>query len=64
MPKHYQDKAVFQFRVDSKVYEKLKAIAEKESRSLNSQVDYFVKKGLAQYEAEHGPIILPEEDQE
>lgn len=53
------DKAVTQVRVDSELYEKLKYIADDELRSINSQIEFFIKRGIEAYEKENGSIILP-----
>ncbi len=47
-------KTAFQIRIDEKAHRKLKAIAEKELRSLNAQIEYFVYRGIAEYEEAHG----------
>ena len=60
MPNKVPGKSVSQVRIDETAYRKMKAIAERENRSTNSQLEYFVKKCVAEYEAQHGPIILPE----
>ena len=60
MAKAYQDRISTQLRIDPNVYEKIKVIADEETRSVNSQMEYFIKKGVAQYELEHGPIVLDE----
>ena len=52
-----------QMRYDSVLYAKVKVIAEAEFRSVNAQIEYFIKQGVEVYEAEHGPIILSDEDQ-
>ena len=51
-----------QMRFDETLYEKTKVIAEAELRSVNAQVEYFMKLGIAAYEREHGPIDLPREE--
>ena len=51
-----------QMRYDEILYEKTKIIAENEFRSVNAQIEYFIKKGVEAYEAENGPISLPRED--
>ena len=51
-----------QMRFDETLYEKTKLIAEAELRSVNAQIEYFMKQGIAAYEREHGPITLPDED--
>lgn len=52
-------KVATQMRYDYELYEKTKIIAEAELRSLNAQIEYFMKKGIEAYEKEYGPIILP-----
>ena len=45
-----------QVRIDEALLKKVKVIARNESRNMNSQIEYFIKKGVDQYEAEHGNI--------
>lgn len=45
-----------QMRLDSGLHAKLKVIAARESRSLNAQVEYYVKQGIERYEREHGEV--------
>lgn len=54
-------KITTQMRYDQTLYEKTKIIAENELRSINAQIEYFMKKGVEAYEVEHGPILLPDE---
>lgn len=54
-------KVATQMRYDETLYEKTKIIAEKEFRSVNAQIEYFIKLGIDAYERDHGPIILPDE---
>lgn len=51
-----------QMRYDEILYEKAKIIAEKEFRSINAQIEYFIKKGVEAYEKENGIILLPEDE--
>lgn len=51
MPKKYVDKSVSQIRIDAQLFAKIKAIAQRESRSINSQIEHFLKLGVARYEA-------------
>lgn len=48
-----------QMRYDEILYEKTKIIAEDEMRTINAQIEYFMKKGIEAYEREHGTISLP-----
>ena len=43
----------------SESYEKIKALAEKEQRSLNNLIEYAMQKYVDEYELNNGPI-LPE----
>ena len=62
MPKAIPGRIATQVRLDEVAYKKMKIIAQRENRNANSQLDYFMKKGVEAYEAEHGPILLPSED--
>ncbi|MBQ9930850.1 MAG: hypothetical protein IJO79_00685 [Firmicutes bacterium] len=55
-------KIASQMRFDETLYEKTKIIAESELRSINAQIEYFMKKGIESYESENGVILLPKED--
>lgn len=55
-------KIASQMRFDETLYEKTKIIAENELRSVNAQIEYFMKKGVEVYENEYGPISLPERE--
>lgn len=59
MPNKVPGKVASQVRLDEIAYLKMKVIAERESRSANAQLDYFLKKCIAEYEAKHGPITIP-----
>lgn len=45
-------------RIDDIVYEKIAIIANKEHRSINSQLVIAVENYVKKYEAEHGEITL------
>ena len=49
-------KSAFQLRLDEDAHRKVKAIADKEFRSLNAQIEYFIYCGIADYESKHGAI--------
>lgn len=51
MPKNYPDKAVSQIRIDAQLFAKIKAIAERENRSMNSQIEFFLKLAVERYES-------------
>ena len=54
-------KIATKMRYDETLYEKTKVIAENELRSVNAQIEYFMKQGIEAYETIHGKIILPDE---
>lgn len=54
-------KVATQMRYDEILYEKAKIIAENEFRSVNAQIEYFIKLGVDAYEKEHGKITLSDE---
>ncbi len=62
MPAAIPGRIATQVRLDETTWKKLKIIAKRENRNANSQLGYFMQKGVEAYEAEHGPISLPDED--
>ena len=48
----------FPLRLDDDLREKLRYIAEKNSRSLNKEIEFLVKKHVEAYEKEHGAIAV------
>lgn len=64
MPATIPGRVSTQVRLDKVAYQKMKVIAKMENRNTNSQLEYFMKQGVAKYEAEHGPIQLSEESEE
>ena len=62
MPAAIPGRIPTQIRIDEITWKKLKVIAKMENHNANSQLEYFVKRDVAAYEAEHGPISLPVED--
>ena len=59
MPAPIPGRSPFTFRLDDITREKARIIARKEDRNLNSQLEYWIKRAVEQYEAEQGPIVLP-----
>ena len=62
MSRAISNRIASQYRFNETLHAKSKVIAEKENRNLNSQLEYFIKKGVEQYEAENGEIILNENE--
>ena len=54
-------KVATQIRLDEVTHKKVKYISEKKLRSLNSQMEYFIIKGIEQFEKENGVISLSDE---
>jgi len=52
----------FTYRTDRETLDKLKVISEYNFRTVNKEVDLLVKRHIAEYEAEHGEIVVPEEE--
>ncbi|MCI8869423.1 MAG: hypothetical protein HFF39_02590 [Lawsonibacter sp.] len=55
------DKVQTGLRLDSAIYEKLKALSVRERRSMNNMVEYAVQRYLQEYEAANGPLPVDEE---
>ena len=55
-------KTQFTLRLSLESHAKLKKIAMEEERSMTNMIEYLVKKEIARYERENGPIELTEED--
>lgn len=45
-----------QLRLREPIHAKVKEIAKRENRALNSQIEYFCMVGIAAYEKQHGKI--------
>ncbi|CAL7899306.1 TA system antitoxin ParD family protein [Fusobacterium necrophorum] len=43
-------KIALQLRLDEELHQKVKEIAEKELRSINAQLEYFILKGIENFE--------------
>lgn len=48
-------------RLDEQTYGKLKTLSEMESRSINNLAEFILKKYLADYEAENGPLPVSQD---
>lgn len=49
-------------RLNEPLYEKLRALAAKESRSLNNLMEYIAQQYVVDYEQKNGPISLLDEE--
>lgn len=50
--------APFSVRVEKPVMDKMRVLAKENGRSLNKQIEFSLKKYLAAYEKENGPISM------
>lgn len=58
-----QDKLLrYTLRVDRLLFKKFRYIAEAEGRSANREIEQYLKRRVARYEQENGPILLEPED--
>lgn len=62
MPAPIPNRIATQIRIDKTAYSKTKVIAKSENRNVNSQIEYFIKKGVEAYEKEYGIIPLSEDE--
>ena len=51
-----ENKIVFSFRINEQLYEKVRRVAEKNRRSINSQMELYVAGCLEDYERDNGEI--------
>ena len=54
-------KPIMRANTEQWIIDKMKYIAEKNSRSLAKEIEYLCKKHIDQYEADHGEIKITEE---
>ena len=50
-------------RFDTETHDKLFYIAQYEGRSGSGQILYLIRRCIADFEKEHGPIQLPEQEE-
>ena len=53
-----KSKVALQLRISETTHKKVKIISGKKLRSINSQFEYFILKGVEEYEKHHGKINL------
>lgn len=56
------DKVQTGLRLKEPVYEKMKVLAHRQQRSFNNFMEFVIQEYIDNYEAEHGPIQIPEQD--
>ena len=52
-----------QIRLDELLYEKVKVLAEREYRTMNAQMEYFIARSVEQHERDFGAIRLSDDFQ-
>ena len=56
-------KAHLSVRMDKETHDKFQSVAAYEGRSMSGQILYLVNQCVREFEKEHGPIDLPEQEQ-
>ena len=52
----------YTLRIDRLLFRKFRYVAEWEGRSANREIEQYIKKRVAEFEAEHGKIPVEKED--
>ena len=52
----------YTLRIDRLLVRKFRYVAEWEGRSANREIEQYIKKSVAEFEAEHGKIPVEKED--
>ena len=60
MRKEIPNRTKTQLRIDKTLCAKVHAIADMETRNFNSQLEYFIKKGVEEYERINGSVPVPD----
>ena len=50
----------YTLRIDRRIFEKFRYIADYEGRSANREIEQFIKRRIKEFEAEHGTIEAEE----
>ena len=53
----------YTLRIDRRLFQKFRYIAQWEGRSANKEIEQYLKKRVAEFEKEHGKIDLSEHDE-
>ena len=49
--------------IDSELHDKLKYVSRYDGRSISGEVLYLLRRYITDFEAQHGEIILPEQEE-
>lgn len=52
----------YTLRTDRLLFQKFRYIAESEGRSANKEIEQYIKKRVAEFEAQHGKIDISADD--
>lgn len=52
----------YTLRVDRRLFEKFRYVAEYRGRSANKEIEQMLKKRVKTFEDEHGEIVFPEDE--
>ena len=58
-----KDKTFLSIRMNKELHDKFKAVAAYEGRSMSKQILYLLNKCVRDFEREHGPIELPQDEE-
>lgn len=58
-----KDKSHLSIRMNSELHDKFQYVASYEGRSMSKQILYLLNKCVRDFEREHGPIELPQEEE-
>ncbi len=59
MGKHLQN--LFSFRTENEIIDKINFIAKYNTRTRNKEVEHVLKKHIANFEEEHGELVMGED---
>lgn len=57
------DKTFLSIRMNKELHDKFRSVAAYEGRSMSKQILYLLNKCVRDFEREHGPIELPQEEE-
>lgn len=57
------EKRAFTMRMQHENFDKIKFVAEQNKRSIAMQIEFLIEDCISKYEAEHGPITVPDPSQ-
>lgn len=58
-----KDKTFLSIRMNKELHDKFKSVAAYEGRSMSKQILYLLNKCVRDFEREHGPIELPQDEE-